>query len=373
MATKVRCLVFNGESGEFLHEWPHFGDDLQLGWDLTGPVAAGSTVPWGSSHFGITKLQPGGVPVVVEIDARGRGVPEVWTGQFSGVDVASGRGARGVSFEGPSSWLDSEDAVVRSRETAQASPGPFIAGLLSTYPLDLRLDIGTDIFQGPGLPIALNGQSVAGLMSEVAGMTGEEPVLTARPGTGRLWFGWSSAFAPLDQTPVVALGEGRHVEWSYTGAVLARSELTVMGQSFDAGNRVRSVAARAVGGRVLGRKAALAAVLEEYGTRQPAGLKDGSGAIVDPLEGATAALRSMVMTNLRRWITPRYPIVITLTDRDVWPLIQRGCLLRVQFPSDDYGIYQDAVVRVQTRSWKLGGGQVCEIGAELWETSASYG
>ena len=370
MAAKVRFRVYNGETGEFLHEWAHVGDDLQLGFDLTGPVSASSSVPYGAGHFGLSMLSPGGVPVVVEIDATGAGLPEVWTGQLVGVDVASGRGARGVSFEGPASWLD---AVVRNREVVQASPGAFVAGLVSTYPLDLRIDAGTDIYQGPGLPIALNGQSVWGLMTELAGMTAEEPALTAKPGAGRFSLGWHSPFAPLDQSPVVALGEGRHVEWSYTGSVLTRQELAAFGQSFDAGNRVRGVAARSVDGRVLGRKAALSAVLAEYGPRQAGAELDGVGAIVDPLEGATEALRAMVRTQLRRWITPRYPIVITLTDRDLWLLIQRGCLLRVQFPSDDYGIYQDAVVRVQTRAWKLGGGQVCEIGAELWETSASYG
>src|SRR5262245_34229227 len=147
MAPKVRLRTFNGESGEFLDEWPFVGDDLALGWDLTGPVATSSSVPYGAPFFHISRLQPGGVPVVVEIDAGEMGVPEVWTGQFNGPDVASGRGARSVAFEGPRAWLDSDDVVVRNRETVQASPGTLVATVISGFPVDLRLDVGNDIYQ----------------------------------------------------------------------------------------------------------------------------------------------------------------------------------------------------------------------------------
>lgn len=370
---KVRVLTFSGEDGSFLREWPYVGDDLQIGWDLLQPAAASMTAAWGEDWCSAGHLTPGGVPAIVEIDATGAGVPEVWLGRFGGIDVASGRGPRGLTFEGPSSWLDSEDAVVRNGETIQGSPGSVVQGILAAYPLDLRLDIGADVYHGPGLPVQLAGQSVLGLMTGLAQATGEEPRLAAKPGAGRLEWSWLSPFAPLDQSPVVSITEGRHVEWSYTGAVQTRTELAMAGRSFDAGNRVRSVAVRSVDGRVLGRRAALTAILEEWGPRDDPAQKDGSGAITDPLEAAGAMLRSMVSAELRRWITPRYPIVITVTERSLWPFMRRGALVRVQFPSDDFGVYQDAVVRIQTVGFQLGGAQVCEIGAELWESSASYG
>lgn len=356
--------LWNSETGEAVTTITDWGGDLQVGWDQVGPAAASMSVPYGTVTRSL--LEPGGAPVLCEVDARAEGVPEVWLGIFTGIDAASGQGPRGLSFEGPAAWLDADSAVVGARENVTMSPGELVRRVISQHPLDLRLDVA-DIYPGPGLPIELSGQSVWGLMTDLATRTAEEPRLVAIPGRARLALSWLSPFAPLDLAPVMTLTE-KVCTWSYTGSVQTRTELAIVGASWDVGARARGVRVQSETGRVLGRRAALAAVVSEAAGLA---LDEGSGAQVDVQTSATAMLRATIMTQLHRWITPRYPIVIRIPrdadpGRNLWQYCRIGALLRVNF-DDDYGPFGDAVVRVQTAAFQLGGSAVAELGCELWE------
>ncbi len=361
-----RIRVWSFETGDHIADLEGVGADLQIGFDIFGPAAASFTVPYGMITRSL--LEPGGVAALVEVDYRELGVPEVWLGAVTGVGVASGRGARRVSLEGPASWLDSESAIVPARERVNAPAGQILGRAVRTHPIDLKVDVPADMGGSAALAgFELAGQSVWGLASELATITGDEPRFTARPGAGRLALSWESAFAPMDLSPVCTLTE-KVCTWTYEAAVQTREAMQVAGASWDVGARARGVAVRSETGRVLGRRAALAAVVSEAAALSLVG---AAGTEVDVTSASAVVLRARITTELRRWITPRFPIVIripwdTRDGRELWPLCTVGALLRVRF-DDDYGPFGDAIVRIQTAAFQLGSGRVAELGCELWE------
>lgn len=369
VSISTRIRLFHGETGEFIREVKGW-TGLQVGFDLTGPVSGDTGLPYGHPCVSRSVLMAGGIPVFAEVDARGRGIQEVWFGRVDGIDVASGRGERSVALKGPEVWLGADDTVVRARETVTMTAGEFVRRLFADYPVDLKVDVGGQVYSGEARPIELAGQSVWGLLTDLADQTGEEFRFVAKPGEARLELLWTSPYAPLDLTPDRVIAEGRHVNWSYSAVVHTRAELAAAGRSFGAGLGVRGVKVKAVEGRVLGRKAALSAVIAEHGAYLFD--QDGTGVTLDPSTGETIVLRMAATTQLRRWLTLRYPIVINIVDPDIWEGLRVGALVRVNFPSDDHGIYLDAVVRIQTLAFDLAE-WTCEAGAELWEVIDGLG
>lgn len=310
------------------------------------------------------RIMPGNRGVLVEIDARGLGIEDVWLGRSKRWPRGSQKPTVEVGCEGPHSWLSRETAP--ARVAFDGAAGRVFTDLLASHPNNLRLTLG-EVDDGPPVRLTLSGASLWDAISDLEGMTLGRAHFTALPGLARLVARWRDQLALRDDgRGMVVLEEGFNCEWEADGDLDAPFEtMLVAGRSFGDATVDGAFVARAPSGPVLGRQAALSAVVTSPVASALAGQ---GGAQIRPDLGALPSLYSQTDAALRDQLAP--PQVASVQITDLTPAFLRqlrvGRLVETRFGSDPSGLFTRSVAVIQQMS--IGGAPdlSVQLGVELW-------
>lgn len=362
--------AYHGVSFEPLGEWTGC-TAVSIAYDENGPASADITLPRNSMHLRAKNIAPGGIGVILEIDARdigadassrAIGIPDVWLGRASTVSASSQGGTCTVGCVGPSSWLDK---MTIARQSTRESAGAIAKRLLEQYPGG-RVSAGA-MYYGPGGDAALGGGSLWSVLSGLANDRGETFTLTAVPGQARLVLNWKHPLQSDDRTGSVTLIEGTNAEWDTTYQLdMTVPELLGVAESFEAGPGAVAASVSAPAGARFGRHSALTAVLSSSAARATI---EGGESIIRPDIPTRAELELVLGARLRELLVPSLLLQVTVTDPALWRHLSPGILVGVDVVDPLWVYNGGAVGRVLDRAFDLMPALGCTIGLELWRTA----
>lgn len=349
----------------------------EIAFGVHGPEQATVTLPLRTATGALNpalsyrRLMPGNQGVLVEIDARGLGIEDVWLGQALRIPRGSQKAALEVACEGPHSWLGRE--TVPARVAFDGSAGAVFAELIASHPNPLRLRLG-DVDRGGPVKVSLTGASLWEAITSLEEMTLGRAHFTALPGGARLVADWRDQLAERDDgRGLVVLEEGVNCEWEADADLTPPFEaMLVAGRSFGDATIDGVMMARAPGGPVLGRLAALTAAVTSPVASALAGQ---GGAQIRPDLGALPSLYSQAEAAVRAQLCP--PQVANVHVTDLTPAFVRrlrvGKLVETRFRSDATGLFTRAVAQVQQMTIDCADSKSLprqvrsvDLGVELW-------
>lgn len=340
--------------------------DVTLSFGPFGPTSAALVLRRGSGDVSAGTLLPGGDAALVEVDARALGVPDAWLGQAMSIDEdvthAAAEGQVSIPAEGPMVWLS--DIGIHDVPTRQTTAGEIVKGIVGQHPGRHRLILGT-IQGGASIEYSAAGQSIGGMLDDLAKLTLERPVMTARPGEGKLTLDWLDPLSVPDARRVVTLLPGRNCAEVKLTTALRRTagDVVAVGQAYVRGTAVQSTGMRAPSGITVGRRAAL--TMSAYAA--PAAQLSGGPVTIRPDLASSSTILQAAVTHLRRSV----PIVpggsATITDSALFPALRPGAILSAVF-ADALGLWGRCLVQLRTVTWTLGRDVVrkVSISFDLW-------
>lgn len=366
-----RILVYDGTSTAPLGEWTGLSS-VSVAFSDSAPDTAEIVLPRNGTHLLASSIMPSGTGVYVEIDSRDLGTdeysatvgtPDVWWGRVQQVSASSRGATCSVSCGGPSSWLD---GITVAMQRGSTEPAVAIARrILDQYPR-ARLTLGPIRHEGASIPTDFGGQSLQAVLDALAETRGEEYAIDAVVGECRGIVSWRTPLAARDRTADIVLAEGVNCEWDTAYQLdTATSELAGIASSLIAGQKVVGASVTAPAGPMVGRHAALTAVLASPIARDTV---DGTQTVVRPDIPTRDELAYMLDVELRRTLVPPIMLQVTLTDPSLWASIRSGDLVRTQI-DDPLGLFTDAVGRVLDRSYSLTPPLSATMTVELWSVT----
>lgn len=356
-------MAYAHSSGAMTRTWQDLAP-FDIAFGAAGPMASTITHDSGAAAVTLSALIPDGNPILLEVDARQLGVPDVWLGRATQWSEDVTAGTFTVSLAGPESWLS--QLGIQSMSLRRDAAGSLVREIVAQHPGPHRLEIGT-INRGAIVETQLSGSSLWSMMQDLASRTGEEPVLTALPGEARLRLDWRDPFDVPDARRAVTLIEGRTVGQVQLGGNLAASpaELVGVAQSTLQTNRGRSAAVAWPGRPALGKRAALATAMRTRTAQQLAG---GPVTLAVDSPGYDQLVRQLTSELRRRRPTGGGTAVVL--DTALYPYMRPRTLVSASL-SDSLGIYRRAVAQIRTVTWSLSASVVdrCTISFELWSTA----
>lgn len=363
---RARYLVYD-DAGHSIGEWP-FVVSAAFAIGPRGPDQAtvtlpkylndGTLNPW--LHH--TRLMPGGKGALIEIDARATGVPTVFLGRAKTVPDASDAQALTVTIQGPHSWLERE--TVPAQRVRKAAPGPVLRDIVGTHRGSLRLDVG-EFHEGLGIDVDLNGGGFWSTVTGLEDMTGDRFYAEAIPGRCRLVANWYTQLADrFDRRGEPALEDGVNCTFSSDNDLDPDlPTLVLVGQSFDSGTGLQAVVKSAPQGALVGRQAALSAVIAS-GVVPALGGQGGQEVRADLF--TKSALEAAADTMLRRGLVAIAMQTYRLTDLDRRAAVGVGDILRVRNSRDALGLFRSALGQVQAITYGIEPEVTCDVTIELW-------
>jgi len=364
--------VYHGVSFEPLGEWAGIGS-VSIAYDEHGPASADITLPRDSVYLRADAIAPGGMGVVIEIDARDLGtdvngsaigVPDVWLGRVQTLPASSRGATCTVALGGPSTWLE---RITVARQAVSTEPAGSIARrLIEQYPIG-RVSPGPVTYRGPGGEMGVGGQSLWSALASMADDRGETFTLTALPGEARLLLDWRHPLQSEDRTASVVLIEGTNIEWDTTFQLDATaSDLLGVAESFAAGPSAVAAMVSAPSAARFGRLAALSATLGSSAARA---VVEGGEAIIRPDIPTRAELELVLGAALRQLLVPPILLQATVTDPAIWRHLTPGALVTTYIHDPLQLFAGGAVARVLDRAYDVWPTLACTVGLELWKVS----
>lgn len=379
----IRTYTGNGASAY----WTGFGA-VEIAYDRHGPATAQVTIPRlvaGATNplLKAGSLFPQGEPVLLEIDARALGtneasktvaVPDLWLGRVTDPEAGDSASSDAtISAGGPRTDLAEHSLPVHS--VAPSGPaGALAAELIRSYPVDLRVDVGT-VHRGRPITSPHNGATVVEALDSLAESAAEEYTLVPLPGVARWRMDWTDGLAPPDLTgasggPAVTLvddglRQNARVELAY-GFVRSRNELVVAGGAWAHGGLM--VVRAAASGPVLGRKAALETLIATTAVQRHA---DGAADAYRPDLTTLPMLEAQTVAALRRQLRPALAFQADILDTGLWRYMRPLNLVLVRLPGEVTGLYTEAVAQIRTATFAVTPPLGCTISGELWSLECS--
>lgn len=370
--TGLTVRTYDGATGAPIDEWVDVVDcDVTFG--EHGPEQATVTLPYRTDAGALNpalhrrRLMPGNRGVLVEIDARGLdiaedvGLDEVWLGRAKSAPRGSGKATVQVSCQGPHTWLERE--TVPARVPFRGAAGRVFRDVLAGHPNGLHLVIG-DVDDGPAVDVTLSGatlwEAITGLEEQTLGRA----YFTAIPGAAKLVAQWRDQLSTRDDlTDRVVLIDGVNCEWDADCDLDPPFDtMLVAGRSFGDATTDGVVSARAPGGPVLGKLAALTAAVSSPVASALAGQ---GGSQVRPDLGALASLYSQADAGLRGQLQQAHVASIRVTDTSLWRSLRVGRIVEVRL-EDPMGVFTHALVEIQQMTVGLAPDKTLDLGVELW-------
>jgi len=210
-----------------------------------------------------------------------------------------------------------------------------------------------------------DGGPLWGLMESLAGDRGEEFYLTASPGRVRWRLDWRSPLGARDLTDSVTLAEGLNCEVEPAYALNRPiEELVAMGNAWGAGKQAAAMRITARGGAVMGRRAALSAVLQ---TAAVQALSGGPSTVSRPDLPTRAAAELAARSRLRELMVPVVAAAVEVTDPALFAKVRPGDLVLCRWPFEMTGLYTRAVARIRTATYSVTAPWRCSLSVELWD------
>jgi len=367
--TQPVVRIYHGLSFEPLGEWAGIGA-VSIAYDEHGPASADITLARNSAYLLADAIAPGGIGVVVEIDARDLGVdiesraigiPDVWLGRVQTLPASSRGATCTVALGGPSTWL--ERITVARQAASTESAGSIARRLVEQYPIG-RVSPGPVTYRGPGGEMDVGGQALWSALTSMADDRGETFTLTAVPGEARMLLDWRHPLQSEDRTASVVLIEGSNIEWDTTFQLdTMASDLIGVAESFAAGPGAVAASVSAPASARFGRLAALTAVLGSSAARA---VVEGGEAIIRPDIPTRAELELVLAAKLRTMMVPPILLQATVTDPAMWRHLEPGVLVTT-YITDPMGLFTGgAVARVLDRAFDVWPTLACTVGLELW-------
>lgn len=358
----MKIDTFHGSDISHLDTWTDVGE-VEIAFDLHGPTTSRAVKPSCSPSLHHTRTSPDGIGALVRIDATKEGVPMVWGGRLVLPQYGGSDAEIALPLNGPQEWLDTLGIPEVRRTTGRSVD--IVKEALEVLPADPLLTLREDGAQGIVLEDDLSGESLWRLMTRLEERRGEWFSLHARE-TG---FGfdllWRNPLDSPDRSDVV-LVQGRNCQLGQSanrhGA--SKSELIGIANSFGVGADVVGAIA-SVPVRVLGMKAALEVEPIVRALRSTNAANGSSPVVPMPSLGGQAALEHLLITTVRRAVSPSIGAQITDIGCDLWPAMVPGNLISVRL-KDPFGYMSNAVARIRTATFGLRA-RSCSISVELWE------
>lgn len=371
----VVVRTYDGATGAPIAEWVNpVGVEITFG--AHGPEQATVTLPKRDGtgvlnpalHY--TRTMPGYQGVLVEVDARGLGIEDVWLGRAMRLPRGSQKQTADIPCEGPHSWLSRETVPARSQMNGSA--GRVFGELIASHPNVLRLIVG-ETHEGAPVSVSLGGSSLWDAIGTLEEMTLGRAYFSALPGAARLVADWHDQLSVRDEgRGMVMLEEGINCEWDADADLSPPFDaMLVAGRAFGDATVDGAIVARAPGGPVLGRLAALTAAVT---TPVASALAGQGGAQIRPDLGALASLHSQAEAAVRGQLCP--PQVANVQITDLTPAFLRrlrvGRLVETRF-QDPFGLFTRAIGEIQQMSIDCTDSgslprqvRSCDLGIELW-------
>jgi len=329
---------------------------------LQVPLARGSDI------VDLRRLYPNGEAAYIEYADEGAyGLP-TWLGQVEGLDQGSESGGRQLVANGPQQWLGDElvASLPAGLPVEQSGAAVLIEAIqqLQTS-VDLRIEALQTEHVGEALEDRVVGGTVWSLIDKLEQERDEEVYLNAVAGACQLRLRVLPALGSRDRTDI-ELNDKVNCRW--TGSITLAgtvSELAGIGRGYDTANLVRGYAARAVRGKVLGLRSALAA---EIAGRTINVREVTSGRTINATSPTAAANRARTIATLRRSLPPQYRAQVTITDDSLWSELQTRDLVSTRWYEDDTGVYTEGVAKIRTLQYSIGDSLKCVGSVDLWET-----
>ena len=339
---------------------------MDISFDRFGPTSAQITLRRGTADAHHSTLLPGGDGAILEVDARTLGVPDVWLGQVESCDEtvthAAAEGAFPVSVAGPFAWLD--DIGIHAFPDRATTAGALVSEIVGAHTGPHRLRLGT-IHSGAAVPYSAGGQSIGGLLKDLAGITWEYPYLSALPGEARLRLDWLHPLGVPDARGAVTLLPGRNCTEVKLTSKLRRTaaEVVALGQSYVQGVGPASIAMRAPAGVIVGRRAAL--TMSTYAA--VAGQLAGGPVTIRQDLPALGAIEQEAASQLRRSVPIMPGGSATITDSALFHAMRPNTIVSAVF-ADGLGLWGRCAVQIRTVTWSLDMDHVrkCSISVDLW-------
>lgn len=341
--------TYDSATGAPVDEWINpVGCDIVFG--AHGPeqatVTLSKTTDTGALNPALhyTRIMPGNQGVIVEIDARGLGIEDVWLGRALHLPRGSQKQTADIPCEGPHSWLARE--TVPARVAYDGTAGRMFAELLAGHPNNLRIVLGS-IDDGGAVDESPGGGTLWDAITGLEERTLGRAYFSAIPGAARLVADWRDQMSARDDgRGMVVLVEGVNCEWDADADLSPPFDaMLVAGRAFGDATVDGAVVARAPGGPVLGRLAALTAPVASPVASSLAGQ---GGAQIRPDLGGLASLHSQAEAAVRGQLTTSQVASVRITD--LTPAFLRqlrvGRLVETRF-NDPLGLFSRAVAEVQ--------------------------
>lgn len=361
----VALRTYHGESGEPIDVWEDV-DACEIVFEEYGPKSAKTGLVRGVPALHHSRLMPGGLGAFLEIDARGLGVPDVWLGRIDVPQIGPGAIVP-IGATGPESWLASV-GVAPSAESAEPAAWTVRRSIQEARrPTWCRFDAGS-AYLGVRTTAVASAQSLWAQIEAYRADRDELPLFIADAGRVRFTVRWAHPLAGSEVQGDVRLVDGENctLTSSAVGAGMTRDELVAVARSWGAGSGLQAALVRAPRGAAIGRRGALAAVLQ---SAQLTGLLAGDVASGLPEIGERDALELALETRLRRLMVP--PVLGQIADVDpaLWPYCRPGNVLSATL-HDPYGLFNRALVRITSATFRPTPPLACSLSVELWDAEA---
>ncbi len=364
--------AYHGESGEPLEVWPDFGS-VEVSFTQTVPDSAKIDVPRTAPYLHHRRSMPGGVGVLLEVDGRAQGAPEVWTGRMLAPQFSGDGDSVGLGLKGPEEWLSGIGVPLQGQHTRPAAG--IVQEAIQSCPAETWLAPTVQAVTAlSSIPYETSGEAMWPLMTGLAEQRGEEFRLVARPGRVLFDVHWGHPLGAPDATAAVVLVHGRNCTLSSSAirAGLPLSELVGVALSFGEGADVAGALVKTSPASRWGRSNALTAAMATTAVRRLAGHGSASEALPAPEMTSEAALTAMLAATLRREAVATATAQIQDVDPILWPLLVTGTLVSTRLP-DPFGLFTAAVARIRTVTFRLAPELGCSMSLELWQLEDQHG
>lgn len=357
----MKISAFNGESGEYLEDWEH-PTSVELVFESYGPETGKHDAPTSAGYLHHQRSMPGGIGVLLVIDARDEGAPDVWTGRYEMPQFGAGPTVS-AQLSGPRSWHESVGVAVAPAAAATAASVINAAYAEAQEPAWTTFHYAS-AYKGVVVEEPVRQPNLWALIEHYRQTRGEEPYFTARPGEVGYDLAWTHPLeADAKGAPDAQLIDGKNCRLSSSGigAGLTRDQAVAAAQSWGAGSELVQHLVRAPFGAELGRRAALEAALVAART---AGLT-GQPVAAEPETRTREALEIMLETRLRRLMVPVVAAQASEIDRSLWPKLRPGTVVRTRL-SDPFGLFTKALARVTSLTVRPTDPPSASVSLELW-------
>lgn len=371
-ALSVRA--YHGEGGEYLEDWPGLGT-VEITFSQFGPDTARVEAPRTARYLHHTRSMPGGVGVFLEVDGRGLGVPDVWTGRMQTPQFDGESPGVALPLKGPEEWL-SRIGVPMVGATAAPS-ADIVRGVLDAARAQTWIRMGSaSSTRWSRVPFDLSGQAIWALMTALAEQRGEEFWMTPRAGSVLFDVDWRHPLDAPDASDRVTLEHGYNCTLSSSAlnTGLPLSDAVGVALSRGEGAEVAAALVKAPPASRLGLHDALTASLSSLTVRRLAGVGT-SGAIPAPEITSQQALEAMLEATLRRELSATATIQVQDVDPALWPWLRPGTLVgtRMPWPVDPFGLFEAAIGRIRTATFSLAPTLGCSLSLDLWSLDGARG